>query len=108
MTKKMSPVVKNFGRTLRSIRRTSANFNKAMGFKNQVKNAHEALKGSVIKKVVGEEGPMGKTVRVICEDGMEFVAKSVSRPGIHYEWDTGTLVQVERRGARLDGPIIDE
>ena len=108
MTEKMSPVVKNFARALRSIRKASKNFNKAMGFKNQVRNAHEALKGRVIKEVVGEETPTGKTVRVICEDGMEFVAQSISRPGVNYDWDNRTVVSVEVHGARLNGPIIDE
>ncbi|MBI2047790.1 MAG: hypothetical protein HYT27_01490 [Parcubacteria group bacterium] len=75
MTEKMSPVAKNFGQALRSARRASENLTRAMGFKNQVRNAHDALKGRVIKEVVGEETPTGKTVRVICEDGMEFVAQ---------------------------------
>ncbi len=108
MTEKMSPVAKNFGQALRSARRASENLTRAMGFKNQVRNAHDALKGRVIKEVVGEETPTGKTVRVICEDGMEFVAQKISRPGIHYDWDNRTVVSVEVHGARLDGPIIDE
>ena len=108
MTEKMSPLAKQMNKTLRRVRRASKNFQKAFSFENAIRSANELLQGSVIKEVVGDEDPNGKTVKVVCEDGREFEVKTISGPGVNYDWDNRTVVSAKVHGATFGPKILDE
>lgn len=78
---------------------------KAFNFTNKLKTANAVLKGKKIATVTGVEG---EYVKITCDDGTEFIARAVSRPGIHYERDSRTVVSVEVGAGRTSVKLIDK
>ncbi len=96
--------VKSLQATEQRLRRLMKMHGRACNFSDKLRLAKAFLKGKNILDVqaVGDDG-----FKIICGDGIEITTRAISRPGIHYEWDSRTVVSVDV-GAGRTITLIDK